>query len=53
MKGDILQTYDDHIRDSLQSILNVRLDEPAWNQSTLPINLGGLGIKMATELCTK
>ena len=46
----ILQEYDAYIRHSIQKILNVRLEEAAWNQSTLPINLGGLGLKLASEV---
>ena len=50
LERSVLQKYDDNIKDSLQKILNIHLDEHAWNQCTLPINLGGLGIKMATEI---
>ena len=49
-KSDILKNYDNFIKVSLQTILNIQLDEPAWCQSTLPINLGGLGLKLATEV---
>ena len=38
------------VHESLQKILNIRLDESAWSQSTLPINMGGLGLKLATEV---
>ena len=31
-------------------ILNVKLDDRAWDQCTLPIKLGGLGIKQASEV---
>ena len=44
------RNYDTYIKNSLQKILNISLEDQAWNQSTLPINLGGLGIKLATEV---
>ena len=50
MERSIMHKYDNYIKDSLQKILNIHLEEPAWNQSTLPVNLGGLGIKMASEV---
>ena len=46
----ILRDYDDSIRYSLQKILNIQLEVSAWNLCTLPINLGGLGIKLASEV---
>jgi hypothetical protein len=50
LKSEILNKYDSIIKESLQEILNVKLDEKAWDQSTLPIKLGGLGIKLASEV---
>merc|ERR1712083_803628 len=49
-RTDILQQYDDIIRCSLKKILNVQINELAWSQCTLPINLGGLGLKSALEV---
>ena len=50
LKKEVLIRYDTIIKEALQKILNVNLDEKAWNQSTLPIKFGGLGIKLASEV---
>ena len=50
MENLILKNYDDLIKSALQKILNISLSEEPWNQCTLPINLGGLGLKMASEV---
>ena len=36
----------------MELILNVELNEVPWNQSSLPVKLGGLGIRRATDLAT-
>ena len=38
------------MRNCLEDILNNQLHEQAWNQSSLPVKKGGLGIRMATDL---
>ena len=50
LRMETLNEYDTIINQSLQDILNVKLEEKAWNQSTLPIKIGGLGIKLASEV---
>ena len=45
-----LMRYDDTLRDSLQTILNVTLDETCWRQASLPVWAGGLGIRSAVML---
>ena len=50
LNKEILEKYDSIIRNALEDILNVKLDGRAWEQSTLPIKLGGLGIKLASEV---
>ena len=45
-----LQLYDQEMRNSLQKILNVELKEEAFNQSSLPVKQGGLGVRMATDI---
>ena len=47
---DILQQYDQQLRSSLENILNITLEEQAWEQSTLPVAKGGLGIRRASDL---
>ena len=50
LKKETLNKYDSIIKESLQDILNVKLDEKGWDQSSLPIKFGGLGIKLASEV---
>ena len=51
MPGDDDCFYDDEeMRMSLEGILNIKLHEDAWSQSSLPVKKGGLGIRMATDL---
>ena len=47
---EVLRLYDKLLKEALQLILNINLKESAWNQSTLPISKGGLGVKLASEL---
>ena len=46
----LLTEYDDVMRTTLQSIMNVTLDDDAWEQATLPVSSGGLGIRRATDV---
>jgi hypothetical protein len=50
LKPAILERYDTIIRNALVKILNVQLSEEAWNQATLPVSKGGLGIRPASEV---
>merc|ERR1712012_109757 len=47
---DVMAEYDEQLRLGLESILNIKLQEDAWQQSTLPVSMGGLGIRLPTEL---
>ena len=50
-KPDILHTYDLVIKEALENILNTTLkEESCWIQSTLPVKLGGLGIRLASDI---
>jgi hypothetical protein len=42
--------YDGFIRKTLQSLINVDLCDSAWNQATLPVSFGGLGVRRASDL---
>jgi len=42
--------YDETIRDAFQSILNIELGAITWNQATLPVKNGGIGIRLATQV---
>jgi hypothetical protein len=46
----VLHEYDNLIRDTLQIILNVTLMESTWQQATLPVRNGGIGVRLATQL---
>ena len=46
----MLEKFDMKLRESLQAVLNVTLDDRAWNVASLPVRLGGLGIRKATDL---
>ena len=50
LESEILQKYDEIIHESLIDILNIQLLESAWNQATLPIAKGGLGLRPAMEV---
>jgi hypothetical protein len=46
---EALSHYDDALKSCLEDILNCTLTDSSWKQSSLPVNLGGLGIRHATE----
>ena len=46
----LLEKVDKIIRNTLTSILNVALDDRAWQQATLPIRLGGLGVRKISSI---
>ena len=45
-----LQSFDESLRDILMSIVNVHLDDVSWLQASLPVRVGGIGIRRATQL---
>ena len=47
-----LATYDESLQSIVSSITNIQFepDDPAWTQATLPIGVGGLGIRSAVQL---
>jgi len=45
-----LSEFDDVLRDCLQQILNVTLEDDQWKQATLPVRNGGLGIRKAHQI---
>ena len=48
--GETLQQYDEKLRQCLQKILNVQLEDEAWEQCSLPVAKGGLGIRKASDI---
>ena len=47
---DKLQQFDELMRMTLQSITNVPMSVDAWEQSSLPTGMGGLGIPKALDI---
>ncbi len=47
-----LGSYDQELQSIVSNITNIHFspDDPAWSQATLPIRLGGLGIRRAVQL---
>src|ERR1043165_6599090 len=45
-----LKTCDTTLRHGLEKILNISLTDLQWTQASLPIKMGGLGIRRATSL---
>ena len=51
IKSSILNSYDLVIKEALQTILNTNCsDDSCWQQCTLPIKQGGLGVRFASEV---
>ena len=46
----LLAEYDAIIQSTLESIMNVTLSGDAWEQSTLPVANGGIGVRRATDV---
>ena len=50
LEQGILKNYDEIMRMSLVKILNIQMSDRIWNQATLPVSKGGLGIRPAMEI---
>jgi hypothetical protein len=48
--NDVLTTYDNTLRDTLSTTMNIDINDIQWTQATLPIWAGGLGIRSAVML---
>jgi hypothetical protein len=46
----LLVEYDAVIRSTLELIMNVTLSDSAWEQATLPVANGGIGVRRATDI---
>jgi hypothetical protein len=46
-----VNSTDSSLKSSLERILNLRLTDLQWWQSTLPIRFGGLGIRRISDIC--
>ncbi|XP_069948689.1 uncharacterized protein [Cherax quadricarinatus] len=45
-----LDEYDAHLRSTLKKALNLSLEDQQWDQATLPVRLGGIGVRKATHV---
>jgi hypothetical protein len=50
MESQELVLYDNLLRSTLAECMNVDLSQAAWEQASLPVKLGGLGIRSAVML---
>ena len=53
LEQETLENFDKIIKDTLVNILNISLPDMAYNQATLPISKGGLGLRLATEIAVR
>jgi hypothetical protein len=49
--SNYVNSIDSSLKSSLERILNLRLTDLPWCQSTLPIRFGGLGIRRISDIC--
>ena len=47
---DLLADFDDCLKSCATDIYNVSFDDIGWIQATLPIRLGGIGLRRASDL---
>ena len=47
---NILREWDSVLRSALSDIANVALPEESWTQASLPVDLGGLGLRRAEDI---
>ena len=47
---EILKKYDNAMRVALIRILNVGMEDSSWDQCSLPVRMGGLGVRTASEV---
>ena len=45
-----LNTFDETVRQALQSVCNINMVNSTWTQATLPTSKGGLGVRRASDL---
>ena len=51
-QSEKLKTYDDTLKCCLEKILNIQMNETKWLQASLPVRLGGLGIRSIMQIST-
>jgi hypothetical protein len=50
LENETLEMFDNTLQTSIQKILNVKMDDKAWNQASQPLCYGDLGIRKALEI---
>ena len=50
LENETLEMFDETLHTSIQKILNVKMDDNAWSQASLPLCYGGLGIRKVSEV---
>ena len=50
--GSSLKSFDGVVRSALSRSLNLAMDDQAWEQASLPVRWGGLGVRSAEALST-
>ena len=45
-----LNKFDEQLRECLSLITNIQLSDDQWKQASLPIRMGGLGIRLVSEV---
>ena len=50
LEPHILEKFDKVLQESLQTILNTKLDESSWNQASLPVTFGGIGVRKTQDV---
>ena len=48
--NDQLLAFDEVLRQTLESVCNIKMDGAVWSQATLPTSKGGLGIRRSQDL---
>lgn len=48
---DMLEEYDRILKTAMEGIVNCNFSVESWDEATLPVKLGGLGLRNATTLC--
>ena len=49
-RNEDLESFDEIVRLSLQSITNVKMEGAVWQQAILPSSMGGLGVRKLVDL---
>ena len=47
---DLLQEFDNTLKNAMSSLMNIEFSEDAWTQASLPARAGGLGIRKSEDI---